>query len=420
MKKVIKALNMGAPLLAFALLLILVVHSVMGYTPATFEIMERLEAVESEKTVQIASTDEITLEDLPEQTVPEKKEPEKIKSVNETGEYKDGTYYGSANGFAGTITVKVVIKNSNILSVTIKSHSDGAEYIKKAKALLKQIVKKQTTNLDAVSGATYSSNGIIKATREALKKAAVNSTEDSENKKKGKIEKKKSPTLSGEYIDGTYTGTGKGYLNGTTIVKVTVSKNKITKLELVAHEDTVEFMAMARDTIFSEIKSGQTTKVDVVSGATYSSKGIVSAVADALAQARKKTNTNSSEEIDAEDEKDEKETGEEEDTSEVFEIKKTSWVEADGYNFTTYSIKLIVSIVNGKIKNLNFADGNKFGNLSTNQTYSEYALSGMLENLKGKASTIGVDTISGATYSSRAILEAVEKAFEAYAKQGEE
>ena len=41
------------------------------------------------------------------------------------------------------------------------------------------MIKKQSTNVDSVSGATFSSNGIIKAVRNALKKAAVKGSSSS-------------------------------------------------------------------------------------------------------------------------------------------------------------------------------------------------------------------------------------------------
>lgn len=61
----------------------------------------------------------------------------------------------------------------------------------KAKALIPAIVKKQTTNVDAVSGATYSSNGIIRAVRNALGKASTTSkkTENTEEVLKEKYKK---------------------------------------------------------------------------------------------------------------------------------------------------------------------------------------------------------------------------------------
>lgn len=88
--------------------------------------------------------------------------------------YKDGTYYGTGVGFNGNLTVKVTIKNGKITNIDIVKTGDGDEYIAKAKGLLKSIYARQNTNVDTVSGATYSSNGLIEAVSNALSKAVVN------------------------------------------------------------------------------------------------------------------------------------------------------------------------------------------------------------------------------------------------------
>lgn len=76
----------------------------------------------------------------------------------------DGTYEGSANGFSGKIKVSVVIKNQTIRSINILSNSDDAAFFNRAKeGVTASILAKQSTDVDTVSGATYSSRGIINA-----------------------------------------------------------------------------------------------------------------------------------------------------------------------------------------------------------------------------------------------------------------
>ncbi|MGV8980807.1 4Fe-4S binding protein [Clostridium sp.] len=91
---------------------------------------------------------------------------------------------------------------------------------------------------------------------------------------------------SQKYTDGTYRGTGTGFKGGTTEISVTVENNKITNVETVSSEDTPRFYDGAESRIISEIISAQSTSVDTVSGATYSSEGIISAAQDALSQAK--------------------------------------------------------------------------------------------------------------------------------------
>ena len=86
------------------------------------------------------------------------------------------------------------------------------------------------------------------------------------------------------YKDGVYTGSAQGY-GGTTTVRVTVSGGKITDITVLSENDTDQFFSKAKDPIIKAIIAGQNPDVDTVSGATYSSNGIINAVKNALAKA---------------------------------------------------------------------------------------------------------------------------------------
>lgn len=81
---------------------------------------------------------------------------------------EDGVYQGSGTGYRGNITVAVTIKDKQITSIEILSASDDEPFFGRAKGLIDQIIKKQSTKVDTVSGATYSSKGIISAVKNAL------------------------------------------------------------------------------------------------------------------------------------------------------------------------------------------------------------------------------------------------------------
>ena len=88
------------------------------------------------------------------------------------GGYKDGIYQGSGTGFGGTITVQVTISGGKIASIEILSAAgETGSYFASAKGVISKMISGQTPNVDAVSGATYSSNGIIQAVQNALSKA---------------------------------------------------------------------------------------------------------------------------------------------------------------------------------------------------------------------------------------------------------
>lgn len=80
--------------------------------------------------------------------------------------------------------------------------------------------------------------------------------------------------------DGVYYGSGEGY-QSTITVAVTVSSGKITDVRIVSHADDAAYVERAQKLIPS-ILSQQTADVDTISGVTYSSRGIIAAVKDAM------------------------------------------------------------------------------------------------------------------------------------------
>ena len=90
---------------------------------------------------------------------------------------------------------------------------------------------------------------------------------------------------SNKYADGTYEGSGTGFRRGTTTVSVTVKDDAITDIEIISTDDDAKWFNRAYRSVVSQILDKQSTDVDAVSGATYSSMGIMNAVEDALSNA---------------------------------------------------------------------------------------------------------------------------------------
>ena len=84
-----------------------------------------------------------------------------------------------------------------------------------------------------------------------------------------------------ETADGVYEGTGAG-LNGAIKVSVTVSGGKITEVKVLEHSETAGISDPAIEKIPAAIVEAQSADVDIVSGATFTSKGIIEAVKNAL------------------------------------------------------------------------------------------------------------------------------------------
>lgn len=86
--------------------------------------------------------------------------------------YIDGTYEGIGMGFGGEVVVSVTITEGKIGQVTVLSAKDEDEaYFSMAEVLTEKIVRKQSTEIDTVSGATFSSKGILEGAAAALGKA---------------------------------------------------------------------------------------------------------------------------------------------------------------------------------------------------------------------------------------------------------
>jgi urocanate reductase len=86
------------------------------------------------------------------------------------------------------------------------------------------------------------------------------------------------------YTPGTYTGKGAG-INGEIEVEVTVTEDEITDVKVLSHNETPGVSDLAISDIPANIVEHQSLGVDAIAGATYSSKGILEAVANALEQA---------------------------------------------------------------------------------------------------------------------------------------
>lgn len=89
--------------------------------------------------------------------------------------YADGTYTGEAQGYGGTVAVELTVENGKITDLTITSaEKENTAYLDAASAVIDSILEQQSTDVDTVSGATFSSNGILHAAEDALRKAEKN------------------------------------------------------------------------------------------------------------------------------------------------------------------------------------------------------------------------------------------------------
>ena len=122
--------------------------------------------------IRNALTGEVVNNPLPPQ--PKPAEPLVEEVFEEPSAYLDGVYTATAEGFGGPITVQVTITGDTITDITIVSHEgETTSYFAEARSVVSAILESGTpAGVDAVSGATYSSTGILNAVKQALAKAA--------------------------------------------------------------------------------------------------------------------------------------------------------------------------------------------------------------------------------------------------------
>ena len=220
-----------------------------------------------------------------------------------SGQYVDGVYNGSASGYHGMTSVQITVENGYITAIEVLSTGDDMEFFNQARrSVISGIISAQSIDVDTVSGATFSSNGIIGAVSDALQ-SALNTSSDVTIIEAVETDATATPVLTPtptpeatatpeatevpanegafDLVDGTYTGAGTGF-RGDISVTVTVENGYITAITINSYRDDEQYFSRAKSTVISEIISGQTSDVDAVSGATYSSNGIMEAVADAL------------------------------------------------------------------------------------------------------------------------------------------
>ena len=392
-----------------------------------------------------------------------------VSKVSESGTWKDGTYTGSGKGFGGTISVKVTVEDGKISAIDVTSASgETASYFSKAKGIIPKMISGQTTNVDAASGATYSSNGIITAVRNALSKAETGKSSTKKKKKKNKKNKKKNSGSNSNnnnnniaapaegYEDGTYTGSaacsGEQFKEYSVTANVTIKNGKISAVEISSTAKGTNLKQfMSRDEIKNLpsliVSKNGTSGVDAVSGATYSSHAIFNAVNDALSKAKKNSSSTEKKEETTTEKKEETTTEKKEETTtekkeetttekkeETTTEKKEETTENpdEGKNykngtykvsvscepdededFDPYTISMDITIKKDKITEISNI---RAKTNSTKKAYTNDAKKGMVSKIVANGNADGVNTVAGATCSSKAIKDACQKAFNAAKK----
>ena len=185
--------------------------------------------------------------------------------------YTAGTYEAEAQGMLSAVKVTVTVSESEITDVTIDVSGETESIAAPVPETLRAaILAAQSTEVDGVTGATVSSNAAKAAVQKCLDEASGAAAWD------------------GSYTAGTYTSAAKGQ-NGEVKVEVTFTENAIAEVKVVEHAETYGLgygvSTAPIDLLPGKIVEAQSLAVDVVTNATVTSNAVITAVADAVAQA---------------------------------------------------------------------------------------------------------------------------------------
>ncbi len=186
------------------------------------------------------------------------------------GTYTPGSYTGEGQGYGGTVTVELTVDANAITDVKITGDKETPTVGGAALDELAEQVKAKGANIDGVSGATITSNGVKEAAAAAIAQA------------KGEAGGSKEPL---RFTAGTYTGKAMGY-NGPVELDVTFSDDKLTDIQVKTSGETGHVGDSAYPILFADAIAATGSGVDAVSGATFTSRAVKDALNDAATQAK--------------------------------------------------------------------------------------------------------------------------------------
>ncbi len=187
---------------------------------------------------------------------------------------------------------------------------------------------------------------------------------------------------AGEYTPGTYTGEADGF-GGKVTVEITVDENKITDVKVTGDDETENIGKAHLEELGKAVLDAQSAEIDGASGATVTSDAVKAAAASAIAQAK----------------------GESAGAAEAGEVSYTAGTytgTGSGYNG---DVSLKVTFTDSAIESIEIDSEKETNHIGTPAYDIMFA-----DAIQANGS--GIDSVSGATFTSRAIKEALNDAAE--------
>lgn len=185
------------------------------------------------------------------------------------GKFTPGTYAATVEGFGGPVTVKIIVDTKNITAVKAEGPSEtqgiGSMALDELPPLM---LKAQTSEVDSISGATYTSNAVKLAANQALTQAMGKGVAVLTMK------------------DGEYQATAKGFnLLTPMAVSVSIAGNKITAITIGKNGETNGMPQVVQAKLVPRIIEAQSLAIDALTGATSTSNALIDAVRNCAVQA---------------------------------------------------------------------------------------------------------------------------------------
>ncbi len=218
------------------------------------------------------------------------------KNKDGSKKLKDGTYEGMGKGYGGDMKLRVVIKDGKISELKILSHNETPSYITMVEGFMKKIVEQgNIENIDAVTGATKTSDAIFNAIKDVYSQASGETAKPGESKESqtssggggggGSFGEVPTGAVGGLFRDGKYQAFAVGY-RGPIQVEVEIYDAKIKSVKILQHKEDRAYFSVEREALLLKriTDRGNVDRADAVSNATVSSNGVLAAVEKALKQ----------------------------------------------------------------------------------------------------------------------------------------
>jgi len=194
------------------------------------------------------------------------------------GKYGVGTYSSTAKGFQGDVTVTITIGEGDVITEVSAVGANetpalGGAAMEKLAAKVKET---QSVDVDAMTGATFTSNAFITAAADCLAQAEAAA---------GGSGAAGEGEAAGAYKPGTWVASSKGFQGDVTVTITVGADCNITEVKIEGANETPALGGVAMEKLQGKILDAQSAEVDGLTGATFTSKAAIAAAADCLAQA---------------------------------------------------------------------------------------------------------------------------------------